>query len=284
MQDPLDFELQKPPGEPPTVTPGPPRRPTAWIVAAVAIAVAAAVAYFWSSPSGELTQPEEAAPVAEAPAAPTAPLGGEPVPIDVPPLDQTDPLVRRLAGELSSHPRLAAWLATDNLIRTVTVAVENVANGTSPATHVRVLRPAEPFLVIEDEGTARIDPRSYRRYDGIADAVASLDAAGLATLYATLKPRIEEAYRDLGHVDSFDRALERAIVTLLRTPVLEGDVPLVWKGALYGYADPRLERLNAAQRQFLRMGPRNVRTIQGKLRDIARELGIPDSSLPSPGA
>jgi len=36
----------------------------------------------------------------------------------------------------------------------------------------------------------------------------------------TLKPRIEEAHRDLGYPDtSFDRTLEQAIVSLLRTPV-----------------------------------------------------------------
>src|SRR5687767_11961943 len=35
--------------------------------------------------------------------------------IHVPPLDQTDPVVRRLVGMLSAHPRVAAWLATDGL-------------------------------------------------------------------------------------------------------------------------------------------------------------------------
>ena len=69
------------------------------------------------------------------------------------------------------------------------------------------------------DGSTVVDPRSYDRYARIADAVASVDPAGAARLYATLKPRIEDAQRDLGSSDTFDHTLERAIVALLNTPV-----------------------------------------------------------------
>jgi hypothetical protein len=49
---------------------------------------------------------------------------------------------------------------------------------------------------------------------------------------------------------------------------------------LYTYANPSLEELTPAQRQFLRMGPRNVRIVKAKLREVAGFLGIPDSALP----
>ena len=52
------------------------------------------------------------------------------------------------------------------------------------------------------------------------------------------------------------------------------------RGAGYGFADPRLERLTAAQKQLLRMGPANARLVQGSLRTIALELGIPAERLP----
>jgi hypothetical protein len=126
-----------------------------------------------------------------------------------------------------------------------------------------------------------IDPRTYRRYDKYADAVAGIDARGAARLYATLKPRIEDGYRDLGHPDgNVDKALERALVELMKTPVVDGDVALVSKSVAYEFADPKLQSLSSAQRQFLRMGPRNVRLIQAKLREIAPFLGIPPESLP----
>src|SRR5687767_3445950 len=36
--------------------------------------------------------------------------------ISLPPLDETDALVRELVGRLSSYPVIAAWLTTDGLI------------------------------------------------------------------------------------------------------------------------------------------------------------------------
>jgi hypothetical protein len=134
------------------------------------------------------------------------------------------------------------------------------------------------------DGATRVDPRSYDRYTRIADAVASVDAGGAAKLYATLKPRIEDAHHDLGSSDTFDHTLERAIVVLLGTPVTDGSERLkpMPKGIGYGYADERLESLTPAQKQLLRMGPRNVRVIKAKLRDIAIALGIPPARLPAP--
>jgi hypothetical protein len=111
--------------------------------------------------------------------------------------------------------------------------------------------------------------------------VASVDPVGAARLYATLKPRIEEAHRELGSAEvSFDTTLERAIVALLKTPILENPIPLKPKGIGYAYADERLESLTAAQKQLLRMGPRNVAIIKRGLRGIALALGIPGSHLP----
>ena len=103
-----------------------------------------------------------------------------------------------------------------------------------------------------------------------------------ARLYGTLRPRVEEAYADLGSADTrFDATLERAIVVLLETPVVEGNVRLVTRGALYAYADQRLESLLPAQKQLVRTGPRNTRLMQEKLRKIALALGITEDRLPA---
>jgi hypothetical protein len=102
-------------------------------------------------------------------------------------------------------------------------------------------------------------------------------------LYATLRPRIEEAYRDLGYPDQpFDRTLQRAIVMLLDTPDVNGPVRVEPKGIGYAFADHLLEALSGPQKELLRTGPRNVRVIQAKLRDIAVALGIPAGDLQLP--
>jgi hypothetical protein len=79
----------------------------------------------------------------------------------------------------------------------------------------------------------------------------------------------------------FDRTLERAIVMLLRAPVLQGDVALNPQGGVFSFEDPRVEQLTAAQKQLVRMGPRNARIIKDRLRAIALALGIPAERLPA---
>ena len=98
--------------------------------------------------------------------------------------------------------------------------------------------------------------------------------------WALLPRFFGEAYRELGYPDgNFDLVVERAIVRVLETPVLEGDVDVRPSPVLYQFMDTRLERLAPAQKQLLRMGPRNVRLIQDKLRDVAYALGIPEERL-----
>ena len=128
-----------------------------------------------------------------------------------------------------------------------------------------------------------MDASSYRRYDRYAAAISALDARGVARLYETLEPRIIDAYRRMGPQEGdFDPVVERAIVQLLSVPVVDGDIELAPSGIVYAFVDPRLEELSPAQKHLLRMGPQNVQTIQGKLREIAEYLAIPASRLPRP--
>ena len=286
MIDVDDFELVKTSGSPPAEPPGPPAPPASarpswlWLIVA-ALAVATAAAFYLVVSRRPPAAPAAASQGETAPRSPARPLGGTAAAINLPPLDQTDPIVRDLVKQITSHPRIAAWLATDGLIRTFTVAVENVAGGSTPAARLGVWRPSSNFETVARGRDLFIAPRSYERYDTLGDAAASIDAEGASRLYATLKPRIEEAHRDLGYPDtSFDRTLEQAIVMLLRTPVSDGAARLEAKGIGYGYADPALEGLTSAQKHLLRTGPRNARLIQASLRQIALALGIPPERLP----
>jgi hypothetical protein len=279
MQDAADYELTKEP----QVTQPPAARPPSFTPLIVGLLVVAAAA------AGYIYLRRDAAPVSsegsvstESAVPPSAPLGAAVEPIELPPLDASDDLVRKLVRALSSHSRVAMWLATDGLIRNFTVVVQNIATGRTPSGHLRVLKPAGPFTVVDARGGSTvIDPRSYRRYDDLAAAVDSVDPDGAAKLYSTLKPRIEEAYRELGEQGPFDQVLETAIVRLLEAPAISGEIAVVPRGAVYNFNDPRIERLTQAQKQLVRMGAVNVRVIQRKLREIALALGIPADRLPA---
>jgi hypothetical protein len=278
--DEYEIERAPEPGEP-----GPPAR-SKWPILVLVLLVAIAVAAAFLLLRRPAEQPEVVA--TDTTGQPADPLPRQPLgpPVEaeeLPALDLTDPLVRDLLGQLSSRPEVAAWLAGDGLIRNFVVSLDNVATGHTPAGHLKPLAPREPFRADTRGRTIVVDARSYARYNGLAETVASLDPHGLARLYATLKPRLQDAYRELGHPEGdVDAAVERALVRLLQTPVIAPD-PELKEGVLsYRFEDERLEALTPAQKQLLRMGPSNVRLVQDALRELAAALGIPDARLPRP--
>ena len=252
-----------------------PQRPGLLPIAAVVGLLAFCLGFyffFWKNRSAP-----EPAPVEEA-APPPVEFIEEPEPepdIELPPLGASDAFVRELVGKLSSHPGLASWLVTKDLVRRFTMIVDNIAEGVSPRAHLRFLHPEEPFLAVERGNRFYIDPEGYERYNLVANVFESLDTAGSIELYRNLKPLIDEAYRELGRSEgTFDETLALALEQLLETPIPGDRVELISRFRSYHHADPDLESLSPAQKQFFRMGPRNVQKIQGKLRELARGLGI----------
>jgi len=242
----------------------------------ILIVVAVAVYYFFIRGKTEITpeatevvqtQPEVSVEEEDA-------LKDETVmPLDVA-LDESDSVVRDLIRGLSSHPKLADWVITDDLVRKFVAAVDNVANGQSPRAHIDFFKTERKFKAVEKSGRLYIDPSSYARYDQVADAFVSLDTEGSIRLFRQLKPVIQEAYRDLGYPEQdFQNTLARAIQELLRVPVVK-DVLVQKKVVSYEMIDPELEKLSQAQKHLLRMGPANVQKIQSKLRELASSLGV----------
>jgi hypothetical protein len=262
---------------PPGVVDSPSR--TKWIIVALILVAAAAIGYFsFREPSAVTPQAAMAVTAPPAVTAPARPREGplvEAEKIVLPPLSGMDAVVRDLVMKLSSHPNVLAWLATKGLIENFTLATVTLSEGKTPVRQWAALRPRARFTVTKAAGGARLDRRSYRRYDEFAAAIGGLDPAGTARLYLTLEPRIIEAYRNLGYPEGdFDPVLERAMTVLLATKEIGGDVALTEKTLTYGYADPDIEALPPAQKQLLRMGPDNMRVVQNTLREIAVQLDL----------
>ena len=196
-------------------------------------------------------------------------------------LDKSDDLVRQLAEEISSHPRLGQWLQSKELIRRFVAAVDNIANGLSPRAHIDFFLPPGEFVAVKRGNVYLADPDGYSRYYTVADVFVSLDSKQCVSLFRALKPLCQEAYRDLGYPDQdFEQTILRAIVELLETPVVEGDIILEKAVLNYVMLDPELESLSDAQKHMLRMGPENVGAIQAKMREMAIALGFAEARLP----
>ena len=217
--------------------------------------------------------PPSTAPASLASAPPSEPPGS------LPPLGDSDPFVRDAAKGLSGHPQLGAWLAQRGLIRTLTVTLQNIGEGRSPALFLPFLTPTVRFQAVQKAGHLVADPKSYRAYDDFADAVAALDAAECARLYKLLAPLFAAAYADLGYPGpDFPKAVARAVAVLGTTPVSDVEVVLRRGPVFLEFSDPKLEGLSLAQKHLLRMGARNARLIQKKAAEIAQALGLPPHS------
>jgi DUF3014 family protein len=264
--------------------PPPPSTSSPWkiLLILVLVVVVAGVAYWLStrraSPPAETAVTEPPPPVEGPP--PRSPLEAGP-PADLPPLGASDDAVRDLVRDTTEDSFIGTWLTTAGLLRQVASGLQAIASGLSPARHLQKLAPSEPFRATSSGGRLVIDPGSYARYDRVANAVESISPEAAVRLYGAVKPRLDDAMRELGVTGvTTDEFVERAIRQLLATPILEQPPALERNEGLYRFADPKLENLPPAQKQLLRMGPENTRRIQAALRAIARALGIPDDRLP----
>jgi len=192
----------------------------------------------------------------------------------LPRLDDSDGLIRDGVVTLSRDDGINEWIRPNELIRKSVVLIDNAANGSIAKEAATVLGPDQPFVPTRiSEKIFLMDDASYARYNRVTDIFVSLDSRRAAEFYDLLKPLFQEAYDELGYPDKkFDDAMFTAIGRILETPVIDEPIRLLQPVVMYEYEDPRLEALDSAQKQMLRMGPRNTRLIHAKLGEIAIEL------------
>ena len=267
MSDLDDRPLERAPLGETAAAPEPKRgAPTTLLIIGVAgLAVGALAAWWWM----QTHRAPVATPVAPAGTESSVAIPREPERV-LPPLDQMDTFLRALLGTLSSHPDLARWLATDDLIRQMANGIDRLARGQNPARDVATLRPKGEFQTVRRGRVTTIDPASFRRYDNLARLVQSLDPKAVAEVYRTIHPRLDEAFRAQGRSEGHvDTAVIAALQLLIDTPMPDEPVAVIpGDGATFAFADPRYERLTPAQKQLLRMGPENARRVQARLREI----------------
>ncbi len=209
---------------------------------------------------------------AAVPKAPPSLDGGEAEGV-VPPADPAR--VRSLLEAVSANPLFRSWVGEGDLVRRWVVVTDNLAEGVSPRAQLPFLVPARPFSVEARGGKTVIAPAAYQRYDAVADAIASIDAAALGRVYRELHAPLQAAYRALGYPGaSLDAVTARALHRLTDVPLPTGDVAVTPapRGG-YLFADPRQEELGPVEKHLLRLGPRNARLVQEKARQLLAELG-----------
>jgi hypothetical protein len=246
-----------------------PVHPLAGFGLLVLFAMGMGVAWYWLR-SRESTPGPAPASVADS-MAPAA----EEEPFVLPALGASDEVVRRLVAGVSSNPQLARWLVPDELIRRFVEAVVDISRGSSPVPALEVLIPSEPFSVQRSGDRLLLGPGSQRRYDLLADVLASVDADAAVEVYRRLLPLFREAYEELGYADeAFEEVLARAMGNLLAVEVPGRELEVRDAVGRYVYVDRRIESLTPAAKHLIRMGPDNARRVQEKLREISEKLEL----------
>lgn len=240
------------------------------IIAVALVAIVAGGAWWMSRPAPAADATPQAVTSTEAPIDKPA----APPPVALPPLDQMDGFLRPLLLALSSRPELARWLATDDLVRQLAMAIDQASTGASPARDFKVIAPESKFVTAGSGERRTTDPASYRRYDGLVQTVTSIDASRVAQIYKTIRPRLNDAYRGMGHAEgNVDAAVLKTIDILLDTPAVKQPIAItVGSGAGWAYADDDLEGLAPTQKQLLRMGPAHADAIKVWLRALRNAL------------
>ena len=252
-----------------------PMSKTDWALVALAIALVGAGAWFWLTRSPPAPPPPAPVAAAPAPAEPAPAAAPVPAPAVTPVAGDQ---LRSLLEAISPSKLLRGWLTEGDAVERWAVVTDNLAEGASPRKALAFLEPRKPFAVADRDGATVVAPESYRRYDAFADAVASVDVDGAVRAYRGLHEVLQAAYRALGYPGaSLDDVTARALHRIAGAPVAEKEVVVVPapEGAIWLYADPKLEQLTAVEKHLLRMGPRNEKIVQAKARALLQARGMP---------
>lgn len=195
----------------------------------------------------------------------------EPVEPVLPSLDDSDTSVRESVASYLSKQAMEL-LVTEDMVRRSVVFIDNLAQGKVAKKHYPVSKPADNFMVIEDD-LIITDPNSFERYTPYVNMLNSMSTAQLVRLYEQYKPLISEAYEEIGYNgNEFDYTLQEALGELLETPIPESNLPLIQESVTYKYAYAEWEQLSDAQKLFLRMGPENMKKAKKRLQAFQRAI------------
>lgn len=191
----------------------------------------------------------------------------------LPKLDQSDAEYTR--DLLAVASQLQLFLFNKQQIRKTVLSINDMAQGLRPpAKRLREISFPQPFSVTEKEGRLYISTQAYHRYDNLALAINSINKHAAVALYKKYLPLFQIVFAELSYPDNYQLmdSIKAATGKVLQAPVITGKIEVIRPSVRYKFADPKLEKLSALDKQMLRMGPENTRMIQNKLRELIEAL------------
>ncbi len=190
-------------------------------------------------------------------------------PIVLPELQHSDAEFKQ--DLLAVSEQLKWVLYKKDLIRYYIFTLNDLAQGSRPPLKLlRELPFTGQFTVIESGNKLYMSPNSYHRYDALAQAVNSIDNQAAILLYKKYLPLFERVFKMLSYPQDYQLSdiIKAAVGKVLQAPVITQRIELIHPTVRYKFANIKLEKLSALDKQMLRMGPENTRLIQAKLRTL----------------
>ena len=190
--------------------------------------------------------------------------------------DDGDAVLAEAAKTLTDAPLASGWLSQPGMIRRLVAAVWQVGEGESPREPLAFLAPSAEYSVIARDGHVYQSPESEARYDAVAKAIDTVNAAQAGALYRRAARFAEVAFKEIAPSRArFTPALNKAIDRLLAVPLSDEPIEVkpVDKGVGYTFVAQGLEALDPAQKHLLRLGATNARLITAKLKALRAAAG-----------
>ncbi|MBV1872544.1 MAG: DUF3014 domain-containing protein [Gammaproteobacteria bacterium] len=200
----------------------------------------------------------------------------------LPDINSSDALFRKKWLELWAGGPIVPWGNTEQVVRKSTAVLDGLSQGKVVRNLLGVLALHRPFIakkvVSANQGEGSVDvyhfnPESYNRYSPFVESITSIDAAQLVSFYLHLSPLFYEAYVELGYQSGDVNTLfMNTLAQIQAAPALSWNVRLIRPKVLFQFEDQELEQRSALDKQLFRMGPKNMRALQQKAREIEVEL------------
>ncbi len=194
----------------------------------------------------------------------------------LPPLHESDDVIKPALGEIVGPDLLEEYIVKDQLISRLVATVDSLTSRQVPPP-INPAKPVADKLIVEKRGDEVIlSPQNFARYEPYVTLLNSVDTPLLMSTYDRYAPLFQQAWEENGQQGSFDQRLIDVIDHLVETPDVSGPVYLVKPEAFYLYEDPELEAMTAGQKILVRMGSANAALVKAKLIEIRNVLQSQD--------
>ncbi len=192
----------------------------------------------------------------------------------LPELEASDTLFKQQMSLVSV--KLLAWLEVGNMIEKYMLIINDLSQNQILFKHAAFLQRPSQMVVGKDAKGFYLTSNSYKRYDGLADAIVAIDIKQAIQLYLKFKPLFERVYKGFSYPKNYQLqdVFVKAAANIIAAPIIENRIALLPYEKRYKFADKSLEQLNNVEKQMIRMGPENSRKIQATLRKLVQALTV----------